>query len=104
MHGRPGERHNIKLIEENLASRVEGASTDVNSYHNQGILTEMLGNDLVPFALIEELDLVEGFFHCKYPIAGVLWHPEREKLPSHLDDILVNSFINRELYWGNKDN
>ena len=40
---------------------------------------ETLGTDLVPFAKHEKDLSIEGFMHLKFPIKGVMWHPERKQ-------------------------
>ena len=57
----------------------ERKSIVVNSYHNNIIELETLGKDLVPFAKHEKDQSIEGFMHLKFPIKGVMWHPERKQ-------------------------
>ena len=52
---------------------------EVNSFHNNVINKSDLGKDLVPFAMSNIAQTVEGFVHKNYPIVGVMWHPERLK-------------------------
>ena len=52
---------------------------EVNSFHNNVINKSDLGKDLVPFAMSNIDQTVEGFVHKNYPIVGVMWHPERLK-------------------------
>lgn len=92
--------HKIKINYQPLLTSLDGCdSIEVNSYHNQGILNSMLGNELSAFADYPDLDLVEGLFHKTLPIAGIQWHPERMQKDSRLDDILIQSFLNRKLFW-----
>ena len=55
----------------------ENNSITVNSYHNNVIESKDLGKDLKSFATHKDDNTVEGFIHVKYPIIGVMWHPER---------------------------
>tara|TARA_Y100000590_G_scaffold410061_1_gene502794 strand:- start:3109 stop:3726 length:618 start_codon:yes stop_codon:yes gene_type:complete len=55
------------------------SSITVNSYHNNIIESNTLGKDLISFAKHESDDTIEGFIHSKYPINGVMWHPERKQ-------------------------
>jgi len=51
----------------------------VNSYHNNIIKKNSLGKNLIPFAISQHDDTVEGFFHNGFLITGVMWHPERQQ-------------------------
>lgn len=68
---------------------MENSTVEVNSYHQMAI-TE-LAPDLE--ALAYSSDRVEGFRHCSLPIWGLVWHPERMKvpvLPNALREILFD--------------
>tara|TARA_Y100000590_G_C15723537_1_gene1014365 strand:+ start:1993 stop:2619 length:627 start_codon:yes stop_codon:yes gene_type:complete len=69
--------HIIKLTNE--FSFIEKKSIVVNSYHNNIIESNMLGENLITFAKHENDETVEGFTHSNYPIKGVMWHPERKQ-------------------------
>ena len=73
-----GKYHNINIINQNFFKFFKNKNTKVNSFHNNLIYNENLGNDLIPFATISEDGTVEGFFHKLFPIIGVMWHPERQ--------------------------
>jgi N5-(cytidine 5'-diphosphoramidyl)-L-glutamine hydrolase len=99
-HVSPGI-HNIKIVHDELLRELSNkADIPVNSYHNTGVLTNMLGTNLQAFSVLEEISLVEGLYHNQYPIAGIEWHPERTKPNEELDEILVKAFINKTLFWG----
>ena len=52
-----------------------------------------LTKDLEIFALSESDSTIEGYFHKKFPIIGVMWHPERDresKHQLHIIDIICN--------------
>lgn len=50
--------------------------TEVNSYHNYGILEAELAKELVPI-LGDGAGRVEAAEHRILPWAGIMWHPER---------------------------
>ena len=52
-------------------------SITVNSYHNNIIEIKDVGKNLKSFAIHQNDNTVEGFFHNELPITGVMWHPER---------------------------
>ncbi|OGG12547.1 hypothetical protein A3D77_04360 [Candidatus Gottesmanbacteria bacterium RIFCSPHIGHO2_02_FULL_39_11] len=95
----PNVRHKIELIDQKLIHLYLKNECITNSYHNKGILENTVGENINPFSLYRDIGLVEGLYHEKYPIAGIQWHPERNKSCTRLDEILINSFIKRELYW-----
>jgi putative glutamine amidotransferase len=98
-HATPGI-HEITLVQEDLVRLMKGRTRlEVNSYHNQGVVTTTLAKEISAFAVFEELNLVEGLFHPRHPIAAIEWHPERPKPSDELDSILVNAFLQRELFW-----
>ena len=55
----------------------ENNSITVSSYHNNIIESRDLGKDLKSVATHKDDNTIEGFIHVKYPIIGVMWHPER---------------------------
>ena len=50
----------------------------VNSFHNYGIQSDNLGRDLKAVTWAAD-GTVEAFLHRTLPVAGVMWHPERER-------------------------
>jgi putative glutamine amidotransferase len=72
------------------------SSFTVNSFHNNIIEKNELGDEIESFAISEKDETVEGFFHKTLPIIGVMWHPERqtdeinEKL---IADIFINGYM-----------
>lgn len=89
-------QHQVTIKDRNLT---RGYKVKVNSYHDFGISKETLGKNLQSFAEYEELKLIEGIYHLNYSIAGIMWHPERNKTESKIDKLLINAFTNRKLYW-----
>lgn len=69
--------HTILLTDDFVFN--ENKSIIVNSYHNNIIESDTLGTDLVPFAKHEKDQTIEGLMHLKFPIKGVMWHPERKQ-------------------------
>ncbi len=53
-------------------------SIEVNSFHNNIINSDILGDNLDPFAIADD-KTIEGFYHKTLPIMGVMWHPERSQ-------------------------
>ena len=51
----------------------------MNSFHNNIIKKENLGKKLKIFAMNKSDETIEGLFHEKYSIIGVMWHPERSQ-------------------------
>lgn len=91
--------HRIKIVNSEISINLKNNFIDVNSYHNQGVTLPKLGENLKPFAIFEELNLVEGLFHKSLPIAGIQWHPERSNTSKLLDDLIFDGFLNKKLFW-----
>lgn len=54
-----------------------GKSFNVNSYHNQACLN--LTNDILKVVMKSDDGVIEMIKHSILPIAGTMWHPEREQ-------------------------
>jgi putative glutamine amidotransferase len=93
--------HIIKITDEKVNSYLKKDDFLVNSFHNQAITQEILSKELKYFAISED-GLIEGIYHPNYPIAGVQWHPERKGPDRKVDNMLINAFIKRELFWEKK--
>lgn len=91
------KHHEIKLTDTNSKEIFQTEKIKVNSFHNNLIKKETLGNDLCIFAVSETDNTIEGFYHQTLPIVGVMWHPEREK-SSQNELKLMNSFYDK-LFW-----
>lgn len=100
-HHEPGKDHKIALIEERIISVVGKNEIIVNSFHNQAVTTHTLSPQLKPLAITEH-DIIEGLHHPTLPIAGVQWHPERKIPDEKLNKLLVEAFIQKELFWKKK--
>jgi len=90
--------HSVKIIDQKVAEFFNKKGFTVNSYHNHGIDKNSLSAELKPFAVTED-GIIEGIYHPKYPIAGVLWHPERDGSDEEFDRKLVKSFLTKKLFW-----
>ncbi len=98
-NGNPHTPHEITLS----GKAVEYFGSDVvqvNSYHSQGIVGDMVGKGLQPWASCAD-DTVEAVYHTELPMAGITWHPERDYASPDkvFNEKLVKAFVNRELFW-----
>ena len=75
--GHVGKPHNIDIMNPSLVSLFGHDKLEVNSFHNNLIKKDDIGDELDVFALSEKDFTIEGCFHKKYPMIGVMWHPER---------------------------
>lgn len=75
--GHAGSRHNILM---------SGESFEVNSYHNFG--TKENNNDEFNILAKAQDGVIEAIKHIKYPIYGIMWHPERET-QFHANDLNI---------------
>lgn len=90
-----GKSHNVKIKNSNFKN-ILGEELEVNSFHNNLIKKEGIGQELEIFAESEIDSTIEGYFHKKYPIIGVMWHPERDQKQDYqykIINILYNQLI-----------
>ena len=88
------EKHNVDITHENFRTLFSSESFPVNTYHQNMIQVEGMGNGLKPFAIFCKDGSIEGFFHEEFYIIGVMWHPEREP-DSNSKIILSTIFKNK---------
>ena len=86
--GHVAHHHPIHFMNQNMKQ----TTREVNSFHHWGINESQLADSLVPFAQATDRT-IEGFYHKELPIAGMMWHPEREQ-PCHQHDLqLIKEFL-----------
>lgn len=90
------KRHDIAL-DEMFSKAFQKQSVNVNSFHNNIITQNNLGENLVSFATVND-GTVEGFYHRDLPIIGVMWHPERDSNSFNLE--FVKKFFNKRDFLG----
>lgn len=91
-------KHKVEITDEKAAGFIGKKEFVVNSYHKQGIMKGTLSSELKEFAITDD-GIIEGIYHPKYPIAGVLWHPERPGSNKEADKKLIEAFIERKFFW-----
>ena len=69
--------HKVKISDLKFEKLFTKNEIEVNSFHRNIIPKEKLHDGFIVFAMDERDDTVEGYYHKKYPITGVMWHPER---------------------------
>ncbi len=74
-----------------------GANAQVNSYHEQGVTAEDLGEGLSAGG-VDEDGFVEALHHRDHPVAAVMWHPERDQAPEG-DRLLVTRLMEAGAFW-----
>lgn len=70
-----------------------GARTMVNSYHGSCISAEGLASDL-ECAAVDADGNIEGAFVPGKPVAGIMWHPERQGSPD-ADRVMISDLAAR---------
>lgn len=83
-----GRRHRVSFC----GDMSDTAPMDVNSFHEWGLRPEQLGEQLAALALAED-GTVEAISHATHKVAGVMWHPERERPFSEFDLSLTRRFL-----------
>jgi gamma-glutamyl-gamma-aminobutyrate hydrolase PuuD len=71
-------RHKIKIIDKKIEKILCLKLNTVNSFHENILKLNIISKELQPFAIDDNDNSIEAFYHKKYPIVGVMWHPERE--------------------------
>ena len=95
--GHVGKPHNIDIMNPSLVNLFGHDKLEVNSFHNNLIKKDDIGDGLDVFALSEKDFTIEGCFHKKYPIIGVMWHPERDQQKKHQSQI-IDIFCNKKIW------
>ena len=88
-----GVEHNVEITNSNFSDILGKNKLKVNSFHNNLIKKNDVGDNLMVFAQSENDFTIEGYFHKKLPIVGVMWHPERDRereYQSKIVDIIYN--------------
>ena len=89
--------HEIQVTDAG-AKAVLGKKLQVNSYHNMGFTAAELSPRLKAFAIASD-HTVEGIFHPDYPIAAMMWHPERTLPQPEPVKKMVDAFLKGKLFW-----
>lgn len=89
--------HQVDILESPFSKILTVNQINVNSFHQNLIKSEVLGNDLIPFAMDTSDNTIEGFFHKSLPVSGVMWHPERT--PTDYSKTLLQNIFNNKAFW-----
>lgn len=89
--------HKIEIVQNNFSNFLDD-EMEVNSFHRNIIIKNNLGNELGIFANSELDNTIEGFYHKKLPIVGVMWHPERTQ--NAKNDLIVKKIFLEKNFWG----
>lgn len=92
-----GKPHEVNISNPILSKKLKSELISVNSFHNNIIKDENLGKNLKTFAKTISDNTVEGFFHKKYKIIGVMWHPERE--PNTNNELILKEIFCEKDFW-----
>lgn len=84
-------QHPITITDEKFQRYLGEKKCMVNSYHHQGMLEENLCKELLPFAAASD-GVIEGLYHPRYPMYGVMWHPEKIHEGQNISDRLISLF------------
>lgn len=71
-------KHFVKILDTQLSRALETEEIEVNSFHNNIITKDLLGENLVPTSIVND-NTIESIKHTIYDVFAVMWHPEREK-------------------------
>ena len=93
-----GRTHKVEITEAKSISYLGKSTTIVNSYHSQGFSEKELSKKLKVFAKAPD-GIIEGVYHPSFPVAGILWHPERESPEPEINEKILDAFLNRKHFW-----
>lgn len=68
-------RHRVAMSSHTAFGSLGAQERVVNSYHAYGVV--QLGSELREIARADD-GTIEAFEHKRYPMVGIMWHPERE--------------------------
>ncbi|MDD2656647.1 MAG: gamma-glutamyl-gamma-aminobutyrate hydrolase family protein [Patescibacteria group bacterium] len=88
--------HEIEIVDDKFDKFFIKNKFDVNSFHENGFTKDGLSSQLKEFAISSD-GVVEGFYHIKLPIVGIMWHPERMENKMSNKEInynLLNNLLN----------
>lgn len=85
------QRHPIRFLNDIAGLRLRDAGAEVNSYHAQGIRAGELASPLTCLAEVGEW--AEAGICLDPPVAGVMWHPEREENVQEFDRAILRSMF-----------
>lgn len=89
------QRHAIRFLGDIAGLRLRDTGAEVNSFHTQGIRTGELAAPLA--CLAETGEWAEAGLSLDPPVAGVMWHPEREGNIQEFDRAIVRSMFAADL-------
>ena len=92
-----GNYHNISILDKKLTKILDNSTIKVNSFHNNLIKKNDISKELTVFAQYETDNSVEGDFHKKFPIMGVMWHPERDFVDINQQK-LIDTFYKKKIW------
>ena len=90
-------RHKIKFIDKKIERLLKRKTSVVNSFHENLLKSDTISKEFIPFGIVEQDNTIEGCYHKKYPIIGVMWHPERE--PDFKKEIALFKILQNKKIW-----
>ncbi|ARS90820.1 type 1 glutamine amidotransferase [Natrarchaeobaculum aegyptiacum] len=93
--GHVAKEHELEVDPNATALEDVPRTIPVNSYHGYGIGEDDLGDGLRVCGHVSD-GTIEWVEHDRYPITGIMWHPERESPSSGLDRRIIRSRLPTE--------
>lgn len=95
--GHVARPHEVSLLSLQLFGTHKKEMT-VNSTHQYAIPKTMLASVLKPFCECGD-QTIEGVYHPQFPMAGIMWHPERLSPNDEFNKTLIQAFVRNESFW-----
>ena len=94
-HSHDGTPHGVNILEGPLSAVLPNYIA-VNSYHDDGVMTDHVAPPLKPFAISDD-GVVEGLYHPEQPVISIQWHPERPLEERSPTDRLVSHCLKESI-------
>lgn len=93
--------HEVQITDPSVADFLHRRSLIANSFHNHALTRQELASCLMEFAQTRD-GVIEGLFHRAYPIAAIMWHPERKYGDDVANHELLQCFLQKNLLWNER--
>jgi putative glutamine amidotransferase len=91
--------HPVTIIDPRFERVIGADHLDTNSYHHQGVTSNLLAPEVEAFAYSEADGIIEGIIHTRYPVIATQWHPEKPTPSRPFDLRLLGQFLKAGAFW-----
>lgn len=95
IQGHVAEDHAVSIAAP--LKNIYGDRMSVNSYHTLGLEKDAMGEGFRAVATDQD-GRVEAMVHRQFPLAAIMWHPEREGAPA-ADCVFIETLASEGAFW-----